>query len=121
MPRLTLPLPPRELKVNRTIGGHWAIHHSLRVAYQLQVMRALKDQRKVWAPLDWQYPIHVTVTAYLGKGQRADCFDIAGWAKSGIDSVVETGIWPDDSSKYIRPVTLDVQRDAANPRVELQW
>jgi hypothetical protein len=123
MPTVTIPLPPIALKVNRTMGQHWASHHNVMATYRLtvklEVLRQWSEWRGYVPPNGW--PVHVTIVAYLGKGQRADTWDVPGWVKAGLDVLVSQGAWPDDGSKYLRPVTVDVGRDWKRPRVEITW
>ena len=121
MAKLILPLPPKELKVNRALGVHWGSTRPFRKAYQLQVAVAARAQRAVWEGKPQPYPVAVRVVAYLGKGQRCDISDLGSWTKGLWDALIAVGVWRDDGSKFLRPMTFDVARDAANPRVEVVW
>ena len=113
---ITLPLPPDELRTNRTQGhGFWEYQRKKK-HYQTKCYVAIVSR-------DWpsrEYPLHVTLTLYLGKGQRCDTWDVPAWAKSGLD-MLKGRVFPDDDSSYLNPVTILVLRDPANPRLEISW
>lgn len=121
MPTLTFRLPDVALKVNRRVGAHWSTTDELKKVEQLFARDAIRDQFPFRLPSAKFAPYHVTCTVYLGKGQRADTSDVGTWCKHLIDQMVRSGVFFDDSPKWIRPFTSDVQRDAKNPRVEISW
>ena len=111
---LVLPLPPIDLKVNRVVGRHWASLQQTRNGYRYQVIAAIREKG---LPVIERYPIHLKATFYVGKGQQLpDLTDAGTWAKMAVDLV-----FPDDSPKFIKPFTVDCERDNANPRLELSW
>ena len=114
---IVLPLPPIELKVNRTMGQHWAVAQKLKVSYQWACADAWV---KAGRPKVTEKPTHLTVAVYLGYRQRCDAVDALSWIKSGLDALSGRA-WHDDGSNYLNPVTVIVGRDSENPRLELTW
>ena len=118
-PTIVLPLPPVALKANRATQ-HWGGTHKAKTAYRAAVLAELA--RYTWSDDTGRYPVAMSLTAYVGKGQRRpDLADLGTWAKVAIDQLVQTGVFKDDSPKYIRPLLLDCGRDWANPRLEIAW
>ena len=120
MPRLVLPLPPNELRLNKRIGGHRG-KMGLKDRYMHDCKMAALTQAAQWKGIPQTWPVCVKGTVFLPARWRADCADVGGWAKSALDALVEMGVWPDDDSRYIRPFVGDVQHDKTNPRLELEW
>ena len=120
VPRLVLPLPPNELRLNRRIGGYRG-KLGLKERYMQDCQMAALTQAAQWKGIPQAWPVHLTATAFLPARWRADPADLGGWVKGALDSLVKMGVFPDDDSKYIRPFTSDVQHDKTNPRLELEW
>ena len=117
---ITLPLPPIELKANRTMGQKWKSSYSVKTAYGLEAWQELLRQRP-W-PVTTVWPVHLYVMVYVGKGmQLPDLSDAGTWCKVACDLMVHAGIFPDDGPKYIKPFTADADRDWKRPRVEFSW
>lgn len=121
MPLVVLPLPPDELRVNASKGRHWGKIQQAKDDYRLEAWPEIDAQRREWEGVPVHWPTHLYLTAYLGKGQRVDPSDVGTWCKFALDLLVEAGAFPDDNASRIRPFTVDVQRDARNPRIVFAW
>lgn len=122
MPRLTLPLPPNELRENRARGVHWGSFKRIKAEYQETCKREALGQWVEWrGKPEPVWPVTLTATVYLGYRMRCDEMDIGGWLKPGLDALVNIGVWPDDGSKYIHWGAPIVRRDWRKPRVVLEW
>lgn len=117
MPSVTFPLPPDDLRVNSRVASHWATLQRSKHGYVAQCWPAAKA-----APVAESYPVALTITAYLGPRQRCDTVDLGTWAKVAIDCLVSAGVFADDDSSHINPVTLSVVgTDRHHPRLEVTW
>ena len=119
MPTIILPLPPDALRVNRALGQHWANTRRAKLSYEMECASMLRAPLTVHMEGPW--PVHIHITIWLGKGQRCDLVDAGTWAKPAWDVLTRLKVWPDDGSKYLCPATFYVDRDRANPRIELRW
>lgn len=120
MTTITLPLPPDSLRTNNRMGRHWGTLNKEKKAYKLACALAVRAAR-LTDDDNGRYPAHLTLTVYLGKGQRLDPSDAGTFAKAAIDVLVEERVFRGDNSTYINPFTARVERDAHNPRLELSW
>lgn len=128
--RITLPLPPNELRANRRAGQHWANLDAIKNSYADLCSVAIKDWWRAtdgakWAILNAiakrRQPIPVTATIYLGKWQRLDAPDAGFFIKAGIDRLVAHNVFAGDSAAHINPFTAVICRDWKNPRVVITW
>jgi len=116
--RITFPLPPIALKVNARMGAHWGPKNDIKVRYQAECVKAIKEQITLTNQVMRRCEIEYRV--YLGKGQRADPSDIGSWCKSLFDCLVAMAVIASDSSSCITRLDLaGVGRDWDNPRVEI--
>lgn len=113
------PLPPAELKTNRRMGQYWGNLHRLKASYRTACDMVLLH-RGTQAKRVTVDSCHIVATAYLGKGQRCDPSDLGAWVKSPIDALVTGGWLASDSAAVVKSFTAIVERDAANPRLEIE-
>lgn len=73
-----------------------------------EVFRNLRFEKKV--------AIHAT---YYEPNARRDIDNIISSAKFWLDSLVNYGILPDDSQKYVTKIVSEVFVDKENPRIEV--
>lgn len=112
-----LPLPPDSLRANRRLGTHWGRTNGIKRDYKAFCLLKLRSDRALaW---DGPYPITLTATAYLAKGQRCDPSDLGTWLKPAIDVLVEARLLAGDDGAHINPFVARVERDRENPRVEI--
>lgn len=65
------------------------------------------------------WPVEITMT-WIEKDARRDLDNIASGAKFILDGLVQAGVLPDDSRKYVRKLAhLFPPPDKANPRIEI--
>jgi len=126
MPRVTLPLPPDELKVNASKGRHWAEIERVKEEYHVKAHPDIKAQRGQWDGVRVHWPVHLWITVYLGNTESgrpklADTSDVGAWCKFPLDLLVKAGAFPDDNAKRLNPVTAVVRWDAAHPRLVFEW
>lgn len=121
MPKLVLPLPPNELRLNRRIGGYRG-KMGLKDRYAEDCQKEALLQAAQWRGIPQQWPVPVKGTVYLpSRRWRADPSDVGGWCKAALDSLVKMGVFPDDNARYIKPFIGDVEYDPSRPRLELEW
>ncbi len=124
---VTMPLPSDDLRVNAATGKHWGGNRRAKMDYAIEAKPEIDRQRHLWTGLAAvRWPVHLNITVYVGntmKGnpQLPDTSDVGTWTKYPLDLLVKAGAFPDDNAKRINPVTLWVQWDAKNPRVEFSW
>lgn len=113
----TFPLPPDELRTNRRMGGHWGPLNKVKNAYKLVCQMAIREQG---IPHDTIRRCTVTLTAYLGKRQRCDPFDLGGWSKVPLDMLVKLGVLTDDQASCILLGIVRVDRDWDDTRLVIE-
>lgn len=125
MPRIRLPLPLDDLRVNKVKGKMWQVVERAKATYDLMAMPWINRQRTAWATTP-AYPVHLTVTLYLGRTEKGrlqscDASDAGTWLKRPIDLLVKEGAFTDDGPKYINPFLVRIDWDVNDPRIELEW
>jgi len=111
--RVTLVLPIQLDNGNSGRSKHWAAAHRSRQAVGATVSLFSPRNTKV------RTPVRVHVTRVLGKGQRLMDVDslLRGNFKEILDSIVATGLIPDDGPAHVQEVTAtqDATRRAEGP------
>lgn len=111
--RVTLVLPVELDNGNSGRSKHWAAAHRSR--------RAIGATVSLFSPRNTlvRTPVRIHVTRVLGKGQRLMDADslLRGNFKEILDSIVATGLIPDDGPKFVQEVTAsqDATRRAEGP------
>ena len=119
MGRITFPLPPKTLRANRRSGVHWGAVQAAKTAYKAECELIIGSQK--WGPLS-DAVVPLAVVAYVGHGDRLpDLSDLGFWCKTCLDSLVQCGVFRDDSARWLRPFYADAERDNGNPRLEILW
>lgn len=97
-------------------GGHWSKRSRTKNAWRMLVRNAVRVH-EIEPPAT--YPVRIDVLCRFGKGDRSyDCTNVAATAKLAEDGLVKAGIIPNDSNRYVRPVTLDsIRHDAPSDTV----
>ena len=118
--RVTLVLPIQLDNGNSGRSKHWAAAHRSRKAIGATVSLFSPRRTRV------RTPARVHVTRVLGKGQRLMDVDslLRGNFKEILDSIVATGLIPDDGPAHVQEVTAtqDATRRSEGPMtiVELE-
>lgn len=115
---ITLPLPPKELSPNHTIGsrgGRMAKARKIkqyRTAAMVAMLSALPGGYK---PRFERAEVRIQ---WFHKTMRfPDPTNITGWLKAAFDGITDSGFIADDN--HLSPLPPEIEKDASNPRVEL--
>lgn len=115
--RIVFPLPPISLKANRRMGQHWGGTHRDKASYRDACILTVKH---ILRRSETKQTCHMVATVYLGARQRCDPSDLGAWCKVPIDVLVSEGFIASDSAACIKSFTAIVERDATNPRLEIE-
>ena len=81
------------------------LHHRVKAPITKAWRQAAADAAEPIAALHvFARPVHITLTAYR-TGRALDADGIAPSAKAAIDGLVDAGLLPDDSPKFVHAVT----------------
>jgi len=99
---LIIPLVPPSLN-QWYAGKHWAERKRIRDEWHEAVWLAVR-QKKI-KPIE-VFPVHITTQAYYRKGREFDTSNCFPANKLAEDGLVETGIMPNDTNKYVIASTV---------------
>jgi len=117
MGRLMLPLPPKVLRANRRSGVHWGAVQGAKASYKAECEAIIRSVR--WGAVT-PGVVPLVVVVWCDKGERMpDLPDVGYWGKQAIDSMVQCGVFENDSPTHLRPFLADARRGASG--LELLW
>jgi len=123
---VTLPLPPRELSPNHTVGSRGGRFRKAGKTKQYRVVAAWAavdamvehnfDHKREDGPCLWPTAT-VQATFYFKDKRRRDRDNLLASMKAAFDGLADAGLVTNDAGFTYLPVRVEV--DKANPRVEL--
>ena len=103
------------IAANRVRKGSWSKGNDMKQKSQAAIMPHIKKTIK--KPLG---TIHLCYHFYE-ESTRRDCDNVASYfIKVFQDSLVKTGLLPDDNQKYIKSFEVVFRVDKADPRIEVE-
>lgn len=92
------PLEAKPVSINEVAGGHWMKRHRLLTPWKSQALDAAIEYGLEGSP-----PATVTVSLPFSVKRRRDPHNYTGTVvKAIIDGFVAAGVWPDDTSQWVR-------------------
>jgi Holliday junction resolvase RusA-like endonuclease len=117
---VTLPIPPRELSPNHTVGSR-----GQRIAKSVKV-KAYRERARQEAGIaahvagmvngGWTHA-RIQIEWYHPTIRFPDADNVLAWLKAGIDGIRDSGLLADDNNVEYPPVRRE--KDKLNPRVVL--
>lgn len=120
--KIILPLPPKELHPNHTVGSR---NGRLGKAAKTKKYRADACCGAVACAMNANHPHHapwkkaaIQATFFFRDKRSRDKDNLLAWLKSAFDGLQDAGIIANDSGLTFLPVEVRVDKD--HPRVELE-
>lgn len=115
---ITLSLPPRQLSPNYTVGSRGARMGKANMTKAYRQLACLRTKAAMGVCMRPQWKTASAVVVWYAKDlRRRDKDNCLASLKSAFDGIADAGLLADDSGLTHLPLTI--QKDKANPRVEI--
>lgn len=112
---LTVPIPRPPMSLNQQRRAHWTKVRTAKTQTEFWVRQAARQAR-----LPAMVQAHVEVVWFAPDKRRRDADSLAPFLKGCLDALVAGGWLPDDDHRHVPTVTMSIEVDTADPRIEVR-
>lgn len=97
-----LPLPPTDLSPNMTSSRHWRLRHAATGEYRMIARGCFKrDMPRGWSANQVELTMEYFCTRASRGYRPLDVMNALASIKAAVDGMVDAGVVPDDSKKFV--------------------